>query len=69
MGIESSPSPAWTAWQLAVIAAGQRMAGEEPTAADLDATRRVLTGEATAFQVIACGLAALEAEHGFTRRA
>lgn len=69
MGTESGPSPAWTAWQLAAIAAGQRMAGEEPTPTDLDAACRVLTGQATAAEVIACGLADVEAEHGFTRRA
>ncbi len=52
---------------LVAIAAAQRMAGEEPTAEDMEAARRVLTGEATADQVIAEGLAELEAQHGFTR--
>lgn len=60
-------SQAWTAQQLAAIEAGQRMAGEEPDTEDMEAARRVLAGEATAEEVIADGLAQLEAEHGFTR--
>ena len=44
-----------------------RMTGEEPTVADREAARRVLTGEATAEQVIAERLAELEAEYGHTR--
>lgn len=60
-------SPAWIARQLAAIEVGQRMAGEEPTAADREAARRVLAGEATAEQVIAEDLADLEAEYGHTR--
>lgn len=47
--------------------AAHRATGEEPTAADLEAARRVLAGEATAEQVIAEGLAELESEFGFTR--
>ncbi|MFB9774855.1 hypothetical protein [Brevibacterium otitidis] len=68
MATEPTPSTAWTTQQLIAIATGQRIAGEEPTAADLDAARRVLTGEATAGRVIADGLATLETEHGFTRQ-
>lgn len=52
---------------LAAIAAAERMAGEEPTADDMEAARRVLSGEATAAEVIAEGLAELEAKYGFTR--
>lgn len=53
--------------QLAAVAAAQRIAGEEPTAEDMEAARRVLIGEATADQVIAEGLAELEAQFGFKR--
>lgn len=60
-------SQAWIARQQAAIEAGQRIAGEQPTAADLQAARRVLAGEASAEQVIAEGLADLEAEYGHTR--
>lgn len=67
MAITQTASQAWTAQQLAAIEAGQRMAGEEPTGQDMEAARRVLTGQATAEDVIAEGLAQLEAEHGFTR--
>lgn len=67
MATIKTASRAWTAQQLAAIEAGQRMAGEEPTPADMEAARRVLDGEATADEVIAEGLAALEAEYGFTR--
>lgn len=67
MATTKTASQAWTAQQLAAIEAGQRMAGEEPTAEDMEAARRVLSGEATADKVIAEGLAELEAEHGFTR--
>ncbi len=66
MATTQTASQAWTAQQLAAIEAGHRMAGEEPTAGDVEAARRVLTGEATPDQVIAEGLAELEAEHGFT---
>lgn len=44
-----------------------RATGEEPTAADREAARRVLAGEAAAGQVIAEGFAELEAKHGFAR--
>lgn len=44
-----------------------RATGEELTAADREAGRRILSGEATAEQVIAEGFAELEAKHGFTR--
>lgn len=53
--------------QLIAIATAQRIAGEEPTVEDMDAARRVLTGEATAEQVIAEGLAELESRYGFQR--
>lgn len=67
MATIETASQAWTARQLAAIEAGQLMAGEDPTTADMEAARRVLDGEATAEEVIAGGLAELEAEHGFTR--
>ncbi len=44
-----------------------RATGEELTAADRAAGRRILSGEATAEQVIAEGFAELEAKYGFTR--
>lgn len=53
--------------KLAAVAAAQRIAGEEPTAEDMDAARRILMGEATAEQVIAEGLAELEDQYGFKR--
>ncbi|MFT4296981.1 MAG: hypothetical protein QM582_16375 [Micropruina sp.] len=49
---------------LAAVAAAQRMAGEEPTAEDMEAARRILAGGATADEVIAEGLAELETRHG-----
>lgn len=49
------------------IDTAQRMAGEEPTAADREAARRVLAGQATPEQVIAEGLADLEAEYHSSR--
>ncbi|MFT3969012.1 MAG: hypothetical protein QM695_01730 [Micropruina sp.] len=52
---------------LVAIAAAERMAGEEPTADDMEAARRVLAGEATAEEVIAESLAELEARYGFKR--
>ncbi|UNX54176.1 hypothetical protein MF406_14725 [Georgenia sp. TF02-10] len=61
--VTKAASQAWIARRQAAIEAGQRTAGEEPTAADREAARRVLTGEATAEQTIAEGLAELEAEH------
>lgn len=67
MATTKTVSPAWIARQLTAIEAGQRMAAEEPTAADREAARRVLAGEATAEQVIAEGLADLETEYGHTR--
>lgn len=67
MATTKTVSQAWIARQLAAIEAGQRIAGEEPTAADREAARRVLAGEATAEQVIAEGLADLESEYGHTR--
>lgn len=60
-------SRAWTERQLDAIDAGQRIAGEEPSPEDREAARRVLTGQASAEQVIAEGLAQLEARNGFTR--
>jgi predicted phage gp36 major capsid-like protein len=53
--------------QLAAVAAAQRIAGEEPTVEDMEAARRILMGEATTEQVIAEGLAELEAQYGFKR--
>ncbi|MFV0463011.1 MAG: hypothetical protein ACK5MP_07465 [Nostocoides sp.] len=44
-----------------------RLIGHETTETDREAARRVLTGEATAEQIIAEGLAELEAKYGFTR--
>lgn len=67
MAVTKSRSTEQIERHLVAIAAAQRMAGEEPTAEDMEAARRVLAGEATADQVIAEGLAELEAQHGFTR--
>lgn len=67
MATTKTVSQAWIARQLTAVETGQRIAGEEPTAADREAARRVLAGEATAEQVIAEGLADLEAEYGRTR--
>lgn len=53
--------------QLAAVVAAQRIAGEEPTVEDMEAARRILMGEATTEQVIAEGLAELEAQYGFKR--
>ncbi|MFJ2620369.1 hypothetical protein [Glutamicibacter sp. NPDC087344] len=49
--------------QLAGVRAAHEMAGEKPTTADIDAARRILSGEASVKQVIAEGLAELEAEY------
>lgn len=51
---------------LATLDAAHRATGEEPTAADREVARRVLSGE-TPEQVIAERLAELESQHGFTR--
>lgn len=59
-------SRAWIERQLDAIDAGQRIAGEEPSPEDREAARRVLTGQASAEQVIEEGLAELEARYGFT---
>lgn len=60
-------SSAWTERQLDAIDAGQRIAGEEPSREDREAARRVLTGQASAEQVIEDGLSQLEAQYGFHR--
>ncbi len=49
------------------ILVAQRMAGEEPTADNMEAARRVLAGEATAEEVIAEGLKRIEEKHGIVR--
>lgn len=67
MATTKTVSQAWIARHLTAIEAGQRIAGEESTAADREAARRVLAGEATAEQVIAEGLAGLEAEYRHPR--
>ncbi len=67
MATTKTVSQAWIARQLTGVEAGQRIAGEEPTAADREASRRVLAGEATAGQVITEDLADLEAEYGHSR--
>jgi|CXWJ01.1.fsa_nt_gi hypothetical protein len=53
--------------QLAAVAAAQRIAGEEPTAEDMEAARRILTGEATAEQMIAERFAQIDAKYGIKR--
>lgn len=54
---------------LVAIAAAQRMAGEEPTAEDMEAARRVLAGEATADEVIAERFEEIDRKYGIVRRA
>ncbi len=54
---------------LIAIAAAQRMAGEEPTADDMEAARRVLAGEATADEVIAERFKQIDEKYGIVRRA
>lgn len=66
MAATQTVSTAWVQRHLDAIDAGQRMAGESPTAQDREAARRVLTGEASAQQVIDEALAELEGLHGFT---
>lgn len=66
MATTQAASLAWTERQLDSIDAGQRIAGEEPSREDREAAHRVLTGQASAEQVIEEGLAELEARHGFT---
>ncbi|TAM68561.1 MAG: hypothetical protein EPN48_11205 [Microbacteriaceae bacterium] len=66
MATTRAASRAWTERQLDAIDAGQRIAGEEPSPEDREAARRVLTGQASAEQVIEEELAELEARHGFT---
>lgn len=67
MATTKTASRAEVEHQVAAIDAGQRIAGEEPTAEDLDAARRVLAGELTAEQAIQDGLAELEARVNHTR--
>lgn len=45
------------------------MAGEEPTADDMEAARRVLAGEATADEVIAERFKQIDEKYGIVRRA
>lgn len=52
---------------LVAIAAAERMAGEEPTADDVEAARRVLAGEATAEEVIAERFAQIDEKYGIVR--
>lgn len=52
---------------LAAVLAAQHMAGEEPTAEDMEAARRILMGEATAEQEIAARFAQIDAKYGITR--
>ncbi len=53
---------------LVALAAAQRMAGEEPTAEDMEAARRVLAGEATANEVIAERFEQIDTKYGIVRR-
>ena len=53
--------------QLAAVAAAQRIEGEKPTAEDMEAARRILTGEATAEQMIAERFAQIDAKYGIKR--
>ncbi|MFT4296975.1 MAG: hypothetical protein QM582_16345 [Micropruina sp.] len=53
---------------LAAVAAAQRMAGEEPTAEDMEAARRILAGEATSDEVIAERFEQIDKKYGIVRR-
>lgn len=67
MSTTQQVSPARVERALTSMIAAQRMAGAEPSEADIEAARRVLTGEATAEQAIRDGFAALEERFGVTR--
>ncbi|OZB83759.1 MAG: hypothetical protein B7X32_09345 [Microbacterium sp. 13-71-7] len=52
---------------LTAIAAGQRMAGAEPTPADMDAARAVLEHRLTADEAVSQRLADIDRAHGISR--
>ncbi|WP_353889773.1 hypothetical protein [Galbitalea sp. SE-J8] len=52
---------------LTAIAAGQRMAGAEPTQADMDAARAVLEHRITADEAVAQRFADIDRVHGISR--
>lgn len=53
--------------ELATVVAGQRVAGAEPTQADLEAARAVLERRMTADQAVAKRLAEIGREFGISR--
>ncbi|MFT3834504.1 MAG: hypothetical protein QM711_14490 [Micropruina sp.] len=68
MAVTKSRSTEQIERHLVAIAAAQRMAGEEPTAEDMEAARRVLAGEATADEVIVERFEQIDRKYGIVRQ-
>jgi len=67
MATVKTASDARTERDLAAITAAQRMAGAEPTEADLEAARQVLTGRMTGDEAVVRRFAEIDQHYGLTR--
>lgn len=67
MAVRGTVSPARVERDLAAVVAGSRMAAAEPTAEDIEAGRRILSGEASAAEVVRERLAQIDAQFGTVR--
>ncbi len=67
MAVRSTVSPARVERDVAAVIAGSRMAAAEPAVEDIEAGRRILSGETTASEVVRERLAQIDAQFGITR--
>lgn len=67
MAVRARVSPARVERDLAAVVAGSRMAAAEPTAEDIEAGRRILSGEVPAADVVRERLARIDTQFGVTR--